>query len=88
MFIKNTIVYMYTYNVHECTFDHSLVSSYLKPCFSWEDGRLLLQRENFFSDLEFYKKDNIPQDTFDRLRQFIEDPAFQVLSVCAAFWLK
>ena len=45
----------------------------------WAEAKtLMLKKGNFFSELEFYKKDSIPKAVFDKLRQFIEDPAFQV----------
>ena len=54
------------------------VTSYVLFIFSWEAAKLLLLRSNFFQDMEFFKKDSIPQETFDQLRLFIEDPEFQV----------
>nr|XP_006818816.1 PREDICTED: uncharacterized protein LOC100376274 [Saccoglossus kowalevskii] len=49
-----------------------------KQPYDWESGKGLLNRENFFQDLEFYDKDNIPEDIFQRLNiLFIQDPEFR-----------
>lgn len=45
--------------------------------FSWENGKLLLTRENFIQELIFYDKDNIPEDMFLELSKLVEEPLFQ-----------
>lgn len=45
--------------------------------FSWENGKLLLTRENFVQELIFYDKDNIPEDMFLDLSKLVEEPLFQ-----------
>ena len=55
--------------------------------FSWENGKLLLTRENFIQDLIFYDKDNIPEDIFQELCKLVKNPLFQpelVMSVSKA----
>ncbi|KAH3716365.1 hypothetical protein DPMN_059086 [Dreissena polymorpha] len=43
----------------------------------WENGKLLLTRENFIQDLIFYDKDNIPEQIFFELTQLVKEPMFQ-----------
>ena len=42
----------------------------------WENGKQLLIRENFFDDLIYYDKRNIPQDIFDALEQICQVETF------------
>ena len=35
---------------------------------SWENGQILLHRENFFQDLEFFDKENISQSNYRKVR--------------------
>ncbi|XP_025095393.1 dynein heavy chain domain-containing protein 1-like isoform X2 [Pomacea canaliculata] len=44
---------------------------------TWEDSKVLLIRENFKQDLIFYDKDNIPDDIFEALKEFVHNPDFQ-----------
>ena len=45
--------------------------------FRWEEGKLLLNRSNFFKDLEFYNMKEIPETMFRGLRRFYDDPKFR-----------
>lgn len=44
---------------------------------TWEEGKLLLNRSNFFKDLEFYNMKEIPEPMFRGLRRFYDDPKFR-----------
>ncbi|XP_029192398.2 LOW QUALITY PROTEIN: dynein heavy chain domain-containing protein 1-like [Acropora millepora] len=44
---------------------------------TWEEGKLLLNRLNFFKDLEFYNMKNIPDSIFNGLQLFYDDPKFR-----------
>ena len=44
--------------------------------FRWEEGKLLLNKDNFFKDLEFYDVRGIPDSLYRRLRTFINNPKF------------
>jgi dynein heavy chain len=62
---------------------------FLQFCFSWENAKLLMIKDNFLESMMFYDKDNIPDDIYFKLRQFVDDPNFQVdhvrtVSVAAA----
>ena len=55
--------------------------------FSWENGKLLLTKENFIQELIFYDKDNIPLRIFRELSRLVKDPQFDpwlVMSVSRA----
>ncbi|EDO49397.1 predicted protein, partial [Nematostella vectensis] len=43
----------------------------------WEQGKLLLNRENFFKDLEFYDIKNMPDSIFLKLETFYKNPVFR-----------
>ncbi len=46
--------------------------------FSWQSGKTLINRNNFFQDLEFYDKANMPDDIYHKLNVlFIQDPDFK-----------
>ncbi|XP_048242736.1 dynein heavy chain domain-containing protein 1-like [Haliotis rufescens] len=47
----------------------------------WEEGKLLLIRDNFLQELIFYDKDHVPDDIFKDLRFFIEHPLFVPVNV-------
>ncbi|XP_041479286.1 dynein heavy chain domain-containing protein 1-like isoform X6 [Lytechinus variegatus] len=43
----------------------------------WSNGKVLINRKNFFQELEFYDKTSIPNDIFHKLNiLFIQDPTF------------
>ncbi|XP_056008158.1 dynein heavy chain domain-containing protein 1-like [Ostrea edulis] len=44
----------------------------------WENAKLLMIKDNFLESMMFYDKDNIPDDIYLKLRQFINHPDFQV----------
>jgi len=44
---------------------------------SWENGKLLLTRENFIQELIFYDKDNIRPEIFEELSRLVQEPMFQ-----------
>lgn len=46
--------------------------------FSWENAKLLMIKDNFVESMMFYDKDNIPDDIYLKLREFIEHEDFQV----------
>ncbi|XP_072179432.1 dynein heavy chain domain-containing protein 1-like [Diadema setosum] len=53
----------------------------------WSSGKVLINRKNFFQELEFYDKASIPNDIFHKLNVlFIHDPTFdpQKVHVCSA----
>ncbi|XP_052798483.1 dynein heavy chain domain-containing protein 1-like isoform X5 [Mya arenaria] len=65
---------------------NALCLLYDKPQ-DWENGKLLLTRENFVQDLIFYDKDNIPEEIFQELSKLVKEPMFQpelVMSVSKA----
>ncbi|KAL3832089.1 hypothetical protein ACJMK2_023767 [Sinanodonta woodiana] len=43
----------------------------------YENGKQLLNKENFIQELIFYDKDNIPVDIFIKLQELIKKPQFQ-----------
>ncbi|XP_032879296.1 dynein heavy chain domain-containing protein 1 [Amblyraja radiata] len=43
----------------------------------WENVKLLISQDNFFQELQFYDKDNIPEDVFRALGDIILRPEFQ-----------
>ncbi|GFO14602.1 dynein heavy chain, partial [Plakobranchus ocellatus] len=43
---------------------------------TWDDAKLLMADVNFFQQLIFYNKDEIPQDKFDALKKFVSSPSF------------
>ncbi|XP_071943742.1 dynein heavy chain domain-containing protein 1-like [Antedon mediterranea] len=46
--------------------------------YDWASGKLLINRDNFFEDLEFYEKDRMPDDVFYKLNiMFIQDASFR-----------
>ncbi|XP_022079964.1 dynein heavy chain domain-containing protein 1-like [Acanthaster planci] len=46
--------------------------------YDWLSGKALINRNNFFQDLEFYDKTSIPDDIYHKLNiLFIQDPAFK-----------
>ena len=50
---------------------------YLFHFYSWQSGKTLINRSNFFQDLEFYDKANMPDDIYHKLNVlFIQDPDF------------
>lgn len=56
--------------------------------FRWSEAKILMVKENFFDDLVFYDKDNIPDDIFDMLTKIVKfdtfDPVFVARSSKAA----
>eukprot|EP00058_Branchiostoma_floridae_P015154 XP_002600642.1 hypothetical protein BRAFLDRAFT_102421 [Branchiostoma floridae] len=42
----------------------------------WELGHQLISRGNFFEELEFYDKNNMPETVFQKLKIFVRDPHF------------
>lgn len=44
---------------------------------SWEEGKLLLNRNDFFKDLEFYNMIGMPDAIFNALRGFYDNPLFR-----------
>ncbi|PIK44246.1 putative dynein heavy chain domain-containing protein 1 [Apostichopus japonicus] len=45
--------------------------------FGWQSGQALINRDNFFQDLEFYDKANMPDQVFHKLNKlFIQDETF------------
>lgn len=55
--------------------------------YSWENGKLLMTKDNFIQELIFYDKDNIPEDIFEELCKLVKKPLFQpelVMSVSKA----
>ena len=38
----------------------------------WENGQILLHRENFFQDLEFFDKENITQSNYRKMKQRLD----------------
>ena len=43
----------------------------------WASGKVLINRKNFFQELEFYDKAAIPNDVYHKLNVlFIQDPTF------------
>lgn len=46
--------------------------------FSWENVKLLMIKDNFVESMMFYDKDNIFDDIYFKLREFIEYEDFQV----------
>lgn len=45
--------------------------------FRWEEGKLLLNRNNFFKDLEFYNMAEMRDSIFEGLKTFYYNPLFQ-----------
>ena len=45
--------------------------------FRWEEGKLLLNRSNFFKDLEFYDMKSMSDSTFRGLKVFYDNPKFR-----------
>ena len=43
---------------------------------SWEEGKVLFSREDFFKDLEFFNMKAISDKTFNRLKDYVGDPMF------------
>ncbi|XP_070566099.1 dynein heavy chain domain-containing protein 1-like isoform X2 [Ptychodera flava] len=49
-----------------------------KQPYDWASGKALICRDNFFEDLEFYDKENMPDEIFHKLNVlFIQDPEFR-----------
>lgn len=46
--------------------------------FSWENVKLLMIKDNFVESMMFYDKDNIFDDIYFKLCEFIEYEDFQV----------
>lgn len=47
-------------------------------CSRWEDARAMMMNESFLQRLIFYDKDNIPEDIFEALKDYVNHPQFQV----------
>ncbi|XP_070211333.1 dynein heavy chain domain-containing protein 1-like isoform X3 [Littorina saxatilis] len=45
---------------------------------TWEDARSMMMNEHFLEDLIFYDKDRIPNDIFEDLKTYLNNPQFQV----------
>ena len=50
---------------------------FLYSGFRWEEGKLLLNRNNFFKDLEFYNMAEMRDSIFEGLKTFYYNPLFQ-----------
>ncbi|XP_078321875.1 dynein heavy chain domain-containing protein 1-like isoform X4 [Crassostrea virginica] len=48
---------------------------------NWENAKLLMIKDNFLESMMFYDKDNIPDDIYLKLREFISHEDFQVSRV-------
>ncbi|XP_076800448.1 dynein heavy chain domain-containing protein 1-like [Clavelina lepadiformis] len=48
---------------------------------NWENGKALISQDKFFEDLQFYDKDHIPENIFQKMKHFVKAPAFQVAHV-------
>eukprot|EP00794_Sanderia_malayensis_P003656 gene3656-4173_t len=44
------------------------------PANNWEDAKQMLIRDNFFQDLLFYKKDDVSDSVYKKLKAHYEDP--------------
>ncbi|KAK6166840.1 hypothetical protein SNE40_023452 [Patella caerulea] len=44
----------------------------------WEEGKLLLLKDNFIQEMIFYDKDNITPSTFKELQKYVHNPIFRV----------
>ena len=56
-----------------------LIAAYIKILYfasSWEEGKLLLNKNNFFKDLEFYNMTGMPDSIFNALKGFYDNPLF------------
>ena len=42
--------------------------------FRWEEAKLLLMKDGFIRDLQFYDKDHIPEKIYEKLSIFVSEP--------------
>ena len=68
------IIYRYTFSSYQATQTNFLTFYF---CFRWEEGKLLLNRSNFFKDLEFYDMKSMPDSIFRGLKVFYNNPKFR-----------
>ena len=62
---------------------------------SWEEATLLMTDVNFFQQLIFYNKDEIPEDKFRALKKFVSSPDFDphivhsssIAAACICKWV-
>jgi dynein heavy chain len=45
--------------------------------FRWSEAKILMVKENFFEDLVFYDKDNVPDDVFNMLTKIVNFDTFR-----------
>ncbi|XP_074658718.1 dynein heavy chain domain-containing protein 1-like, partial [Tubulanus polymorphus] len=43
---------------------------------NWEEAKLLLLKDSFFNDLQFYDKDKMSDDVYEGLTSYVENPLF------------
>nr|XP_039270899.1 dynein heavy chain domain-containing protein 1-like isoform X1 [Styela clava] len=48
----------------------------VKPA-NWDNGKALIMQDNFYEELEFFDKDNIPENIYQALSKNVRDPEFQ-----------
>ena len=58
---------------------YNIISAFFSFC-SWTSAQSLFVKSNFFKELEFYKKDSIPDGIFKSLEKFINDPKVKSVS--------
>lgn len=68
------MIYRYTFSSYQATQANFLTFYF---CFRWEEGKLLLNRSNFFKDLEFYDMKSMPDSIFRGLKVFYNNPKFR-----------
>nr|XP_018667303.2 dynein heavy chain domain-containing protein 1-like [Ciona intestinalis] len=44
---------------------------------NWENGKALINKDKFFRGLEFYEKDKIPENIFQKIRSYVRSPEFK-----------
>jgi len=54
----------------------SFVTNANNCCCSWEDAKLMLMRDNFFSDLVYFDKLQLSSAAVSRLAEYCSSPAF------------
>ena len=58
-------------------FSHSSIFVGIIFFLRWEEGKLLLNRSNFFKDLEFYNMKDMSDSMFRGLERFYDNPKFR-----------
>ncbi|KAK7008742.1 dynein heavy chain domain-containing protein 1, partial [Biomphalaria glabrata] len=51
---------------------------------TWEGAKALMVNPDFFQELIFYKKDDIPEPIFQEMKKFVNDPSFVPESIAQA----